>query len=144
MEWQENRPVRAVLIIEALWFGVLFAPMNLKKVEKIKDCMQGNRKAWFLVLFGALIAVFAFFILPASIPIHFSGGAPDQYAHKAWIFIFPISQAILLLAGETKPFRQWYMVQKQAAKSGTQYKALLFCVTLFLVLVEIAVLLFAV
>lgn len=115
----------------------------MQRRSTLKSFFIIHRKLWIPCLFSILVAAAAFLLLPAEIPVHFSGGIADQFANKILLFIFPFLQAFLLLCTGAKPFRQWYMAYKSTEKSETQYEGILFCVTLLLSLVETVVILYA-
>lgn len=104
---------------------------------------RNNKILWILVCISILIAVCAFAFLPEAIPVHMSAGEVDGYADRAWIFLFPFLQILLLALSRLEAFKVWSMHYKSVTKTETQYNAIIFGVLLFLAVVEIVIILLA-
>lgn len=104
---------------------------------------RNNKILWILVCISILIAVCAFAFLPEVIPVHMSAGEVDGYADRAWIFLFPFLQILLLALSRLEAFKVWSMHYKSVTKTETQYNAIISGVLLFLAVVEIVIILLA-
>lgn len=101
-----------------------------------------NRKAWIVFVISLGIALISYGFLPASIPIHFSGGTADQFAGKIAIFLFPLLQAAVIALCETRLVKQWEMSGKMP-KTKVQYDYIVFSVVLLILAVELGILIFS-
>lgn len=101
------------------------------------------KKIWILAAGRLLAALVSFVFLPDRIAIHFYDGAPDSYASKVWIFIFPCLQIFLLLLSEIKSFKTWCIYCKGPIKTENQYFAVLLTVIILLAVLEAAVIIFS-
>lgn len=105
--------------------------------------VRNNKILWILVCTSILTAVCAFAFLPEAIPVHMSAGEVDGYADRAWIFLFPFLQILLLALSRLEAFKVWSMHYKSVTKTETQYNAIIFGVLLFLAVVEVVIILLA-
>lgn len=117
---------------------------TLSSLDQEGNVMARNDKIlWMLVCISILIAVCAFAFLPEAIPVHMSAGEIDGYADRAWIFLFPFLQILLLVLSRLEAFKVWSMHYKSVTKTETQYNSIIFGVLLFLAVVEIVIILLA-
>lgn len=102
--------------------------------------MEKQKKIlWIISGISVAIALGAFVFLPQDIPIHFSNGIADEYVDKLWVFSFPVLELLLTLISHIESFKKWCMYGKTTVKTEIQYNVIILCVTSFITIVEIVV-----
>lgn len=110
----------------------------------MKFINSNNRKSWIVCVISFFAAAIVFVFLPEIIPIHFTGGTPNEYVNKWSIFLFPLLQIVIVLVSDIKSVKYWYMNFKSGyAKSEIQYYFIIFCAVLIIFLGEAGVIVFS-